>query len=340
MALKWTDGAELWATTTHLSQAYLSHSGMGANTPARTAPGLRRWSATSGGHMTTPSLGVENTWIIGFGLNVAQIGFEWRFLNGASEQFRIEAVAGSTGFEFRLLRGATTIATTTEEFAFNVWHFFEFKVTLTNTGSYELRHNEANVLSDAGPVDLQELGSSGADGHSWFHGTSGTALIDDIYILDDTTLLNNDFKGDSVLYVLKPDGDGLTSDWSPEPSSPTTNFDKVDDDPTAPSQTDYVFTNTNTDQDLYTFENNPATGVGTIFGVKLSVGARMAAAGSSTLRTKFYDGTATTVAGDDIVVDGTGVAETPVFFDENPVTSSTWTKSALDAGQFGYERIS
>jgi len=339
MVLKWTEGAELWGSTTHWSQAYLSHSGVGPATPGRTSPGAR-YITSNTGHMTTPSLGVDNTWIIGFGLYLGAADWEWRFLNGASEQLKLEAVTSGGGFDLRITRGATTIATSSEVLAFNVWHYIELKVTLTNTGSYELRVNEQNVLSDAGPVDLQELGSSGADGHSWFHNGGTTNRMDDIYILDGTGTVNNDFRGDSVMYHLKPNGDGTAIDWSIEPTTPTTHYDKVDDDPTNPSSTDYVYTNTNTDEEFYDYENNPATGVGTIFGVKYSIGARMAAAGSSTLRTKFYDGTSMTANGDDIVVDGTSVAHTPVFFDQNPVTASTWTKTDIDNGQFGFERIS
>ena len=291
--------------------------------------------------MTTPSLGVQDTWIIGFGLDMPSAnGWQWRFLNGASQQLRLEVIAGGGGFNIRVMRGAVEVAVTTANFAFNVWHYFEFKVTLTNTGSFELRQNEQNVLSDAGPVDLQDLGSSGADGHSWFYQTSGQVDMDDIYINDDQgTEGNTDFLGDSVAFNLLPTSDQAVQ-WTPVPSSPTTNFDKVDDAPTVTDDATYVETNTNTDSDFYEFENTPATGVGTIHAVKVSYDGRMESAGSSTISAKFKNSGGSIGDGDDFVFNSTSFLIQPVIFNEEPVGATAWTASDIDGGRFGMERVS
>lgn len=341
MVCRWLDGAELWGNSTKTGRAYLSSTNGYDAGDFRIAPGTRALTSNDD-HMTTPSLSVQNTWIIGFGLKVpsSPAGWEWRFLSGASEQLRLETTDNGGTFEIRIMRGATQIAITSQTFSENVWHYFEFKVTLTNTGSYELRHNEQNVLSDAGPVDLQELGSAGADGHSWFHSPSGnTFKMDDIYILDDTGSVNDDFLGDTVLFELKPNGDESVQ-WSPEPAAPATNFDKVDEAGDVTSDSDWVESNTNGHTDYYEFANAPATGIGTIHAVKVSYNGRLATAGSATLRSKFKNSGGSTANGDDVVFAGTSFVELPVIFDQEPVATATWTASALNGGRFGLEKLS
>ena len=343
MVMRWMDGGELWGSAAKAARAYLSSTGLSYPTgDPRITPGVRSISS-NGGHQTTPSLGVQNSWVVGFGLQApssAAGGWQFRFLNAAAEQLRLQALADGVNFELRIMRGATEVAVTNEDFAPNLWHYFEFSATLTNTGSYELRHNEQNVLSDAGPVDLQDLGSSGADGFSWFHNTGGTSWdMDDLWINDSTGSVNNDFLGDTVLFALKPTADQSVQ-WTPEPSSPTSNWDKVDEAGDTSSDSDWVETDTNTDTDLYEFANVPATGIGTIHAVKLSFNGRMETAGSSTLTSKFRDSGGSTADGDDVVFDGTAFVEEPVIFDEEPVAMSAWTASAIDGGRFGMERFS
>lgn len=343
MALKWIDGAETWGYPDYYSRVYASSGGVGVNTPGRISPGQRYISLAAGsGHLTTPSLGQQNTWVVGFGLNIAaDQDFEWRFLNSDTEQCRLEAVQNGAGYQLRLYRGATTIFTSSVTFEAGIWHYFEFKVTVRTgvNGSYELRRNETTIDSGSA-VNLANTGSDGCDAHSWGHHSTGAGVsIDDIYILDSTGTSNNDFIGDSLCVGILPDGDGASTDWTT--STGSTHYVLVDDPSTAPLDTaDYVYSDTNGQIDLFTFEDLPATGLGTIRGVRLSNFSRMESVGNRTLRGKFRSSGGTVANGDDFVVDGQSNFDRTVIFDENPVTTSAWTASDINGGQFGFEVVS
>lgn len=341
MANKWIDGGELWASPTAAARAYLVASNVTFPASPRIAPGLRAINLNNG-ILTTPSLGVDNTWIFRFGaFSSGSSEAEWRVLNGANEQVRLESVTTGSSFVMRVVRGATVLGTTTATFANSVWHHFELSITVRTgvNGSFELRHNEQTVLSIAG-VNTADQAVDGADGHT-LTTLGGTWQFDDIVINDSTGTSNNTFQGDSVCFVLQPDGDGVQTDWTNFPVSPTTNFDKVDDDPTiAGADSDYVETAVNTDRDLYTFQNTPGTGIGVIQAVKLSLSGRMTTVGSGTIRTKFRDNGGTVADGGDLVYSGTSYVERFHIFDENPVALAAWTSSDIDNGQFGMERLS
>lgn len=333
MALKWIDGGEVWADSGYWSRAYASGDAT-SSSDARLPPGTRSLSMND--HLKTPSLGVQNTWIVGFGLKYSAGTFEWRCLDNDVEQCNLELVDNGSSFEIALKRGATTIATTAQAFSKSTWHYFELKVTVrTGTdGAYELRCNETTVLSGTG-VNLADTGSDGCDAHSFGH---GTPLMDDIYVCDDQGATNNDFLGDSVAVGLLPTADGATNDFAP--SAGVDNYALVDDDEGIPSTADYVASDTNGHKDLYEFEDLPATGLGSIYGVKVTMSAAMETVGNRTLKPKFRSSGGSEGDGGDFVVDGTTVLEHPEILETNPVTASAWTKSDIDGGQLGVEVVS
>lgn len=342
MALKWMDGAEIWGYTNYYLAAYASAGGLTIQTPGRISPGQRYVSLSAGsGHLTTPSLGQQNTWVVGVGLRMSNdADFELRFLDDDTEQCRLEAVQNGSNFDLRLVRGSTTIFTSSTSFQANIWHYFELKVTVrTGTnGSYELRRNETLVDSGSS-VNLAESGSDGCDAVSLGHHSAGSVFVDDLYVLDSTGTSNNDFLGDSLCVAILPDGDGATTNWTT--STGVTHYTLVDDSSTLPpDNNDYVYSDTNGQIDLFSFDDLPATGLGSIRAVKLSNLSRMAAVGSRTCRAKFRSSGGTVANGDDFVVDGESALDRPVIFDENPVTTSAWTASDINGGQFGVEVVS
>jgi hypothetical protein len=340
MALKWYDGAEIYGSSSYVTRVYVSGDPAATQIESRLSPGQWSYNMASD-HLTPPSLGVQNTWIVGFGLRKGSSQpFRWEFRKGATEQLRLEAVNEGGGFKFRLMRGATEVAVTTATFAYDQWHYFELKVTIrTGTnGAYELRHNEANVLSGSS-VNLANVGNDGADVHSFgYTNNVGACYLDDVYICDSTGSVNNDFLGDSVVVGLLPDADGATLDWST--STGADHYVLVDDPVTAPNNVDYVSSATNGDIDLYSFQALPSTGLGTIYGVAVSVAASLETVGSRTLRSKYRSSGGTVEDGEDFVVDGTGVVETLTIFEINPVTTNAWSATDIDTGQFGFEVVS
>lgn len=91
--------------------------------------------------------------------------------------------------------------------------------------------------------------------------TTGTSAY-----VDDVVIDNSEWPGAPYVYVLQPDADGVTNDWSP--STGSDNYAVVDEIPA--STTDYVETDTDEDVDLYTFENLPDSDDWTPLSVQVS----------------------------------------------------------------------
>lgn len=329
------EGGESHTTGADFNRLYQSGgSGAGAGGSPRVPPGVSSFTIAVGIPLVTPSLGVENTWVVGFGIKgSAATETLWTFKLGASEQCHLQRIF-DTGDLFRigLYRGGTIIASSTESFDSNLWNYFEFKVVVRTgvNGSYELRHNEVNIasLTDTG-VNLADTGGDGCDVHSF--GSAG--LTDDVYILDSTGTNNTDFLGDSAVYQVLPDGDGAAIDWTP--SSGVTHFDLVD-----AVDANNVQSDTNTEKDLYEFAALPTTGLGAIFAVAVLTTANMNAVGSRTLKPVFRDVGTSEGNGANFAVISTVLADFPIIIEDNPVSSLAWTKADIDDGQFGVEVVS
>jgi hypothetical protein len=338
MTLKWYDGAEIWAATGYQARGYLA--GTTGFSTARISPGTSSMTF-NGQSLTTPSLGEQNTWIVGFGFKLEGNTGEWRFLDAGVDQCSLEIHDnGDSTFEWKMMRGGTELERTAEAFVKDVWHYCELKVTVRagTDGAYELRHNENSVMSDTG-VNLADTGSDGCDAHQFGLTTAGQiASMDDIYICDDQGATNNDFLGDSVIVALLPQAEGNQNDFTP--STGIDNAALVDDPSNAPSSADFVSSDTNGHTDLYTYDNMPATGIGTIFGIRIVTDAAMQTVGSRVLRPKFRAASTSEGEGDDFAVDGTTLLSYPIILEQDPVAAAAWTKTEIDSGEFGVRVVS
>ncbi len=332
MALKWFDGGEVWGSNTYQARGY-TQSDAAQVTPGRIVPGLFALSI-SAGSMTTPSLSVQNTWYMGIGVKNYENNWKLEVLSGASEQCHIilADLGGNTG-EFQLYRGGTLIDTSTS-FVTNVWGYLEVKIVArgTTNGSYEVWMNEVSIMSGTG-VDLALTGSDGADIFSWGNGTS--FQCDDIYILDDTGALNTSRLGEQVCVGIVPTAEGHQIDFTP--STGTDNSALVDDPTETPNDADFVSSSTLNHEDYYAYENMPSTGLGTVNGVRMVHGAQLDTAGARTVQPRYYNGSVEFDFGGDFVVDGTNIFEHSIIAEANPDTAVKWTKSEIDAAEFGME---
>lgn len=348
MAGRWAEGFETHQNASQLARKYATQSGSSTAAAGRvhgSSGGL------SGLVLVTPSLGLADTWIHGFGIRIASQqtsmnsgnqGFY--FEKSATEQCHIEFVNNAGSFEVRLKRGSTTIATTTSSFAYAVWHYFEWKVTIaTGTGgSYEIRHNGVNVLSGT-LVNLANAGSNQADIWAVRFSTnlSTNVLIDDNYICDTTGSSNNDFLSPCIVEGILPNANGTTNQWTNDAGSGS-NFDNVDDPGSAvPDDSGAGGTNssdTSGQKDLYNFQD-PTQILGTIHFVQLGTQMAMAAAGSRNVKTKFRDngGTEADIATKSVA--STAYDEFVDVMDVNPQSAVAWDVSDLTGGQFGVEVV-
>lgn len=334
---EWGEGAEVHHTLSELTKKYAQVSG----SPGATGVGQGRTGGRAmsfnGAWLGTPSLGVADDWILHFGLKVSSSpeNFQFNILNGATEQLRIEGVAGSP-YELRIVRGSTVLATTSLSIPTGVWNYYELKVNIhPSTGSYELRQNETVVIAQATGQNTAESGSNGADVFQFGHfGSSGSSLdMDDIMIVPTTTYL-----GDSAGYAINPDGDGNSSQWTPQ-TGPN-NYTNIDDPNGAPNDADYVQSGTNGQKDLYTYTDLPATGLGTIHFLMVAQRVALDISGTRTVKTKFRESGGSEGDGGTFSVNSTMTAERMDAMNQNPVGPKAWTKADIDAGEFGIEVVS
>ncbi|KKM83515.1 hypothetical protein LCGC14_1308590 [marine sediment metagenome] len=233
-----------------------------------------------------------------------------------------------TGGELKVLRNTTTLDTTSGLSCIaNTWYYIELQATIHNSaGSFELRVDEVNVLNGTG-IDTQESGSATLNNIAFYSDATTDRYYDDVYILDDAGAINNDFLGDMQVIGLYVDGDGTDSDFT---SSGGANYEDVDDGYILDT-TNYVESSTPTNKDMYTFE---ALGdYGEIAGVLLNVDALKTDAGDVTLNL-FATFDAVDVEVPKAMTASWGAHQ---MLRETDPKSNVWTKTNLNATQFGFE---
>ena len=348
MTCVWMEGFELHQSEAQLARKYATAD---FNSSSITTTGRVFGTAHNirASILVTPSLGLANTYVIGFGLRVTGVNgsldnFEQGLYleKGNDEQVHLQIIANDAdGFTLELRRGSTTLATSAK-IAYGNWNYFELKVTVDpSSGAYELRQNEVTILSATG-VNTADEGTAQADILAIRYAISATQVqFDDIYVLNTLGTENNDFLGDSVVEGILPDGNGDTIEWTNDAGSGS-NYQNVDDTATSTDEVASGGTNSsdnNGDIDLYAFEDLTQA-QGNIHAVQVGIQLGMSAAGSRVVRGKFKDAVDGISDGDSFTVDSTTFDEFTQVYDENPSSAAGWDVNDIDDGQFGVEVVS
>lgn len=345
MALRWYEGFETHRIASQLTRKYASTAGIGlVSSQAGRAGGF---SASGAIVIVTKSLGLNNVWIVGFGLfvpaNFAASTNGVYLERGALEQMSVRFSNSAGHFNLTVQRGATVLGTTTANFAYNQWHYFELKATVrTGTnGAYELRHNEVNVLSASG-VNTANAALDGADIFA-LRCTNVSNRWDDIYICDDIDLgdglPNNDFKGDSQIRGGLANAVGDVQQFTP--GTGVTHHVLVDDAATsAPTDgTDVVHSDTNGHKELFGVGDLVAVN-GNIYGLMIQSQLGMNAAGARTLKHVYRDLANAEFNPADFVVNSTAYTEFQDILPVNPISAVPWTETDINDAQFGVQVVS
>lgn len=348
MSCKWIEGFETHTGSTQTARKYASATGS-------FSPQAGRVFGNSGGPLAavavTPSLGLDNTWVIGFGVRLnshsaaLNSGAQGIYMEkGTDEQYHLEILSTTgVGFQWRIMRGSTEVDISAS-YDFGVWHYFELKVTARtgSNGAYELRHN--GVLDTSGTsLNMADEGTDGADifAFRYTSNVSSVLLLDDIYVLDSSGSKNNDFLGPSIVEKVEMTATGDDNDFTNDtPGASSDNWDQVNDAASATDETTAggtISSDTNGHLDLYNASDLTQI-TGTIHAVQIGIQAAMAAAGSRTLKPKFK-GTLE-ADGSNFLVDSTTYDEFVEVFDDNPETAAAWDVADIDGGQFGVEVVS
>lgn len=292
------------------------------------------WYFKSGGDLRTsaPTADPITTIIIGFAVNYdslpGSVDQIFNFMGFSSYQAQLLINAGGT-LEFR--RGTSTVLDESScAISPCTWYYIEGRVFCDNSGSWEFRVNGETWMSGSG--DTQFSASAGFD-EFWFeHNQSEITLIDDIYILDDSGTVNNDFLGDVYIDTIYPNAAGGSAAWAASPTAASPWLD-VDESGSPDLDTSYISTSDVGDRHDFAFGDlSPSSA--SYFGVMAWACARKDDAASRAVALLQSDGATIEVGGSQYLT--TSYLYYGTAFDEKP-GGGAWTAAAINANLWGVE---
>jgi len=229
----------------------------------------------------------------------------------------------------RITRDWTVIATG-PVLPLNQWYYIEFKVTISDTGTYEVRKDGVTILSGSG--DTQN--TANAYGNRIRLGTGYIGSYDDVYVCDGAGTRNNDFLGDCKVEARFPNANGTNQDWTP--SSGSDHYTLIDD--TTPNgDTDYLYSGTAGHLETNNFQDISL--IGSIKGVVLRASVRKDDAGSRMAAAVCRSG-GTNYEGPAVSITDTYAYTIERVYETDPATGLAWTPTSFNAAEFGIKLVS
>lgn len=338
MSVRWIEGFETWGNLNDLRAVWQDHF-YGKYSPAfcedgsailiegYNGIGLAYAGASRPYNYFSVSIEQRQVWTVGFAYKVPAVTYVngenvLKIMDGITHQLQLEVFldAGS-GSEIKLNRNNTAI----DSLGFyppDEWIFIEIQCNIHNsTGSYECRVNGAVVCSDTN-VDTQYSSNAYA---ALFQFGFNTGAYDDIYILDDDASGQNDFLGAVKVKRALPVSDSSVQ-WTR--SAGVNNYANVDEVP--PSLTDYNYSKTTSQLDLFGFQAISDD----LLGAQLNVSAKLSEPGGKTL-TLVCDSNASQQTDDVQLGDSEFATVYALPLDNDPDTSVLWTKTGFNAATWG-----
>jgi hypothetical protein len=269
------------------------------------------------------------------------VGFAVKFKALATNTFLSLYSPSAQGMNLRLTaagevaiyRGGTLLETTVGlGLSAGSWYYMEFKVLCANSpgGSYELRVGGADVASASG-LDTQASTEAYHDRFRLSCSASSTysPYFDDLYCLDGSGAVNNDFLGNMRVIAIRPDGDTAANAFTR--SGGAENYDLVNED-ICDDDTGYVESAVSTTKDLYTYSAVAELG-DSIKGIQINTVCRETDANSFSLVTVAKLGA--TESNSAAAAIGTTNYVTKTRLMETDPTGNAWTIANVDASEFG-----
>ena len=213
----------------------------------------------------------------------------------------------------------------------NVWQYVEvYGVIAATGGAVTVRVNETVVLSLVS-ANTQDSGSTGVDQLDF--GSLGNAIVDDVYICDNSGASLNNFLGNTRVPAQTPNGAGASTQWTPTGSA-SANWQLASNPYMDDSS--YVSCSTANDIDLYTL--SPVANAPQILAVQSIVVARQDDSGQRQVKSVIQSGSVQ-ATGAVVNTNATYAAHTDIFATD-PNTGGSWTYAAVNALQVGAELVS
>jgi len=304
--------------------------------PARSAGNSSIGMESSTTRIIRGDLGTTNaTMVVGVGIHVNTV-------SGAAFQpiwLRTDDTWGinlqiNTNGSVVVRRNTTTLATSanTGVITANTWHWVLMKILCDNSaGTYDVWVDGVLEVTGTG-ADTREHASKNY--HNGIQLRAGNLTqdvwFDDLYILDGTGTKNNDESlGDKVITRIGPNGDD-TTDWTANGGG--SHYADVDGVP-FDGDTNFISTDTATDQDIFDYEALAASA--NIAAVQVTTDVKESSAKSYGLKT-LAKSSGNTVNGGEQFVGSTDWTSKSIVFEEDP-DGANWVSSTVNSTAFGVE---
>jgi hypothetical protein len=336
MTLLWCDSFEKYATgTSDLSRVYDCVSATVIDTDKRTGSQCVN-VANFQGHITPPIFTFPNQeFVVGFSVkNLGNYVPLFQTVNGTQPQIQI--VLETSGRLTYTRSGGPVFGET--YISDDTWYYIEIKGKVTNStsvGDCELRINGKTEIVVPAGSNTQNTSPPGITTIDFCYGsTYSNVLFDDIYICDTQGTYNNDFLGECVVALLRPNANGIYSQWVGSDGNSTDNYLMVDEPYFNTSE--YIESSTLNEMDSFNFQSLPTSAL-EVKGIQLSFYGTRTSAGDRRV-TPF-----TRVSGSDYLTNelALGVNDNyninNVIIETNPNTGILWTESDIVNLEAGFK---
>lgn len=230
----------------------------------------------------------------------------------------------------------SVLATSSNSLTLDTYQCLEVHLKLSDTvGIFEVRIDgsligwidfDGDTIGDQTPASIIQVawGASGSNPYNRID-----TVWDDFAINDISGAVDNSWCGQGGVYPLRPTGEGDHTGMTPSAGA---NWQCVDE--IAPSDTDYVYTDTADVYDLYACNDpTPDPVAGTVVTVRVFARAKLAEAGAGSIATQVKT-EATEYSGSSVALDTTAKYLSTIY-DLNPQTGIAWTLDEVKALQIG-----
>ena len=227
------------------------------------------------------------------------------------------------------------IATGTVNIADGGWHHVEFELVFDDSNGVIKVWVDGVADISVTPVDNVtdgNLGTNGIDSVE-LHGyaNSANSYWDDVVCWDDEGTFTGQL-GQHRFDLLTPDADGTTTDFTT--STGVDHYALVDETPA--NDTDYVESGTSTNKDLFEYTDLSVT-PNSIAGVLVNTRALNTDLGAISMNVVARSNVTEADSPNKALTSSAILYQH--FFDEDPDTSSAWTKTGVDNAEFGVKVV-
>lgn len=292
-----------------------------------------------GGSFGFNGLAGNATWVFGFAFQdlSATTRTEATILHirdGTVDQVVLNYNPSTGRFSVRLGKDNSSVGTGSAIIAKGFWYYVEFKVVVNgSTGSVYLR---VNTVQDIGVASIDTAATGNNSANSFvFDFFGGTFMVDDLYVLNGSGSINNDFLGDMKVEAVVPVSNGDSIQWSSSSGAP--NYLQVSDIP-ADGDGSYVYSNTLNAVDIYNFGTLSKV-TSNVRAVMVNLLARRSDSNFHTVATAIKSA-GTTYVGTTQTIPDTAYDYVSQLYEQDPATTTLWTISGVQNAQYGMKLIS